>query len=116
MSDHPKRTTSGQFAKGQSGNPAGAAARKPKPILTPHDINLLILDIATRETQLRTDRGFETVNMIERNALALASGNKVGTAPGAFIALAKAAAWGVQRHREREEEEARIAAQREAQR
>lgn len=116
MSDQPKRTTSGQFAKGQSGNPAGAAARKPKSVASPLDISNMFLDVASRSTPLRTDKGIEYVSLLEWNMRALGSGTRVGTAPRAFIQLVTAAAWEVERHRKREEEEARIAAGREAQR
>ncbi len=112
MSDRVKRTIGGQFEKGQSGNPAGAGVRKPKPILSRHDIDLLILDVASRETQLRTDRGTETISLLEWNVRALGSGTRVGTAPRAFIDLAKSAASGVERHIETGAGKARREAQR----
>lgn len=116
MSDQPKRTRAGQFEKGQSGNPAGAGSRKPTPMMSPQDVSHTIMQIANRKTQLRTERGIETVNMLERNALALASGSKVGTAPRAFIDIVRTAALDIQRHRERQEEKARLEARHEAQR
>ncbi|WP_022685337.1 DUF5681 domain-containing protein [Sphingomonas phyllosphaerae] len=106
MSDKVKRTSSGQFARGQSGNPAGARARK-APIMTTADISRTLMNIANRKTQLRTERGIETVNMVERNALVLGSGSKVGTAPRTFIELIKAAAMDLERRREKEEQKAR---------
>lgn len=102
MSDDPKRTRGGHFAKGHSGNPAGAGARKP-PIVSTEDISRTLMKIANRKTQLKTERGIETVNMFERNALALASGSKVGTAPRAFIDIIKSAALDLERRREKEE-------------
>lgn len=116
MSDHPKRTTSGRFAKGQSGNPAGAAARKPKPIMSSIDAHMTILEVAGSETLIKTDERVEGVSMLKRNVLALASGKGNRPAARDFIELTISAAYAVERHRKREEDLAASEARREAQR
>lgn len=47
MSGKINRNSSGQFASGQSGNPAGARLRRPKELLTDTDMHRIVLEVAS---------------------------------------------------------------------
>lgn len=49
MSNSPDRAPGGRFAPGKSGNPNGAARRKPKPLLNVEACYRTILEVASSE-------------------------------------------------------------------
>ncbi|MGN7160986.1 DUF5681 domain-containing protein [Sphingomonas sp. SAFR-052] len=93
MTDDVKRTRASQFAPGQSGNAAGVRSRKPKPLLGLADLNRTILKIAASETTLTRGDRSRTVNMLERNAWALASGKGNRLAAKDFLDLVRTAGY-----------------------
>lgn len=103
MSEDVKRTRGGQFARGQSGNAAGARGRRKKELLTPDDVYGVILDVAASEVKMTIGDKTETVTMFRRNVMALAAGSANRPAAKDFIEFVSSAAWHFTRKEEREE-------------
>jgi len=106
MSGDMKRTPGGQFVRGQSGNAAGARSRRRRELLTPDDVHGIILNVAASEVKMTIGDRVETVNMLTRNVMALASGSGNRAASKDFIELAASAAWHFRRENERQERKA----------
>jgi hypothetical protein len=74
MSDDVARRNNGQFAKGQSGNTAGARTRKREQLMTAEDFHRTVLRVAASKTQLKVEGQLRTVTLVEVNVWGLASG------------------------------------------
>ena len=75
MSDKVKRGNGGQFAPGQSGNPAGARRRRPgKKLLDYPNLHRIILEIGSSETEGTVNGKPTRITMFEAAVLRQAAG------------------------------------------
>lgn len=107
MSADIERTTRGRFAAGQSGNPAGARARKPARLITTDDFHQMILEVASSPTQAPRHGKPGMMSLLEYNVSTLARGKAANRlASKDFIDLTWRAAYHFeQRERERQRRE-----------
>lgn len=95
--------SNGKWAAGKSGNARGRPKKKkPELLSTPEDLAMVIMRVANRETTLKIDGSEELVSIFEANMIGMASGpGSARLARKAFVDLAKAASYTIERGRKR---------------
>lgn len=104
MSDEVQRNRNGQFRPGTSGNAAGARLRQPKRLLTPADLDRIVLGIAAKEATVNVSGVPEQTNLYGAAVLQLASmkqGNRLAAKD--FIEITNSSAFRAKRDADREE-------------
>lgn len=74
MTGHVERRPGGQFAKGQSGNPAGARKRRRKELPSLEDLHRTVLEVAVSPTRMSVGGSVREITYFEANVWGLASG------------------------------------------